>query len=68
MWPIFKTQLLIFKSKATNLNEKIFFGKITHHLGQEIRKMQVKEHDWEREFHIPFWAMIYMLLKLKFYF
>ena len=28
-WPIFKTKMLIYQSKA-NLDEKILFGKITH--------------------------------------
>ena len=30
LWPIFKTKLLIYHSKA-NLDEKIFFGKFKHH-------------------------------------
>ena len=38
MWPLFQTKLLIFQSKA-NLDEKILFGKITHHVVQEITKM-----------------------------
>ena len=29
MWPIIKTKMLIFQSKA-KLDEKILFGKITH--------------------------------------
>ena len=37
MWPIFKTKLLIFHSNA-NLDEKILFDKITHHLDPEMRK------------------------------
>ena len=41
MRPIFKTDMLIFQSKA-NLDEKILFGKITHHLDPAIRKMLVK--------------------------
>ena len=40
MRPIFKTEMLIYQSKA-NLDEKILFGKITHHLDPEIRKMLV---------------------------
>ena len=40
MGPIFKTELLIFQSKA-NLDEKILFDKITHHLDPEITKMPV---------------------------
>ena len=39
--PIFKTESLIYQLKA-NLHEKILFGKITHHFGQEIRKMLVR--------------------------
>ena len=39
--PIFKTEMVINQSKA-NLDEKILFGKITHHLDPEIRKMQVR--------------------------
>ena len=38
MRPIFKTEMLIDHSK-TNLDEKILFRKITHHLDLEIRKM-----------------------------
>ena len=37
MRPIFKTEMLIFQSKA-NLDEKILSGKITHHKDPEIRK------------------------------
>ena len=40
IWPIFKTKLFIYHSKA-NLDEKILFGEITHHFDQEIRKMLV---------------------------
>ena len=39
MWPIFKTEMLIYQSKA-NLDEEIFFGKIF--LDPELRKMLVK--------------------------
>ena len=41
MWPIFKTKMLIFQSKAS-LDEKVLFGKITHHLDPEIRKVLVR--------------------------
>ena len=41
MWPIFKTKMLIFLSRA-NLDEKILFGKIIRHLDLEIWKMRVK--------------------------
>ena len=58
MKPLFKTAMLIYLSKA-DLDEKILFGKITHHLDLEIRKMLLKG------FRIPFWSMIYMLSNLK---
>ena len=61
--PIFKTQTLIYRSKS-NLDEKILFGKITDHLDPEIWKMVIREQG----FHIPFWSMTFLLLKLKFYF
>ena len=38
MWAIFKTNMLTYQSKV-NFDENILFGKITHHLDQEIRKM-----------------------------
>ena len=38
MRPIFKTEMLIYQSKA-NLDEAILFGKITHYVDLEIRKM-----------------------------
>ena len=41
MRPIFKTKMLIYHSVA-NLDEKILFGKITHHLGPEMGEMMVK--------------------------
>ena len=41
MRPIFKTEMLFYQSKA-NLDEKILFCKITHHLDPEVRKMLVK--------------------------
>ena len=41
MRPIFKTEISIYQSKA-NLEKKIFFGKITHHLEQEIKKMLIR--------------------------
>ena len=41
MRPIFKIEILIYQSKG-NINKKILFGKITHHLGAEIRKMLVQ--------------------------
>ena len=41
MRSIFKNYMFIFHSKA-NLDEKTLFGKITHHLDPEIKKMQVR--------------------------
>ena len=42
MRPIFKTEMLIYQSKAT-LDQNIFFGKITHLLDQEkIRETLAK--------------------------
>ena len=38
---IFKNEMLIYQSKA-NLDDKILFGKITHHLEPEIWKILVK--------------------------
>ena len=38
---IFKTVLLIYQSKV-NLDEKILFDKITHHLDPETSKMPVR--------------------------
>ena len=61
MRPIVKTEMFTNQSK-TNLDEKILFSKITHHLDHEIRKMLAKG------FRIPFWFMIYLLPKLKFCF
>ena len=40
MGPIFKTELLIYQSKA-NFGEKNLFAKITRHLDLESRKMPV---------------------------
>ena len=45
MRTIFKTKMLIFQSKAI-IDEKILFGKITHHLDQEIRRMLVTGVFW----------------------
>ena len=38
MWAIFRTNMLTYQSRA-NLDEKILFGKITHHFDPEIRKI-----------------------------
>ena len=61
--PIFKTEFLFYLSKA-NLDEKILFDKITHHLDLKIRKMPVRGLYLNRIFHVPFWSMIYVALKL----
>ena len=37
---MFRIKVLIYRSKA-NLDKKILFGKITHHLDPEMRKMLV---------------------------
>ena len=63
MRPIFKSEFLIYQSKA-NLDEKILFGKVTHHLDLEIRKLPVRGLYGNRIFHVPFWSMIYVALKL----
>ena len=62
MGPIFKTKVLICQSKA-NLDEKILFREITHLKDSTIRKMPVKGFYGNREFHIPFWSMIYMVMQ-----
>ena len=41
------------------MDEKILFGKISHHLDSEIRKNNGKRHVFERKFHFLFWVMIY---------
>ena len=41
MRPIFKTEMIIYQSKA-NLDEKILFGKIIYLLDPESRKMLVR--------------------------
>ena len=51
-----------------NLDVKILFGNITHLIDAKIRKMLEnvgKWCVWEPRFYIPFWSMIYLLLKLK---
>ena len=45
---IFKTEILIYQSKA-NLDEKILFGKITHHLDLEIKKVMVNGKFWNKD-------------------
>ena len=41
MQPMFKVEMFIYQSKA-NLNVKVLFGEITHHLGPEMRKKCVR--------------------------
>ena len=60
-----QTEMFIYQSKV-NLDEKILFGSIPHLTDPEIRKMVVKGMFWEQKFHIPFWSMIYLLLKFEF--
>ena len=52
MWSVYNTKMKIYLPKA-NLDRS--------------KKNADKEHVWERGFHIPFWSMIYFLLKSKFY-
>ena len=44
MGPTFKTELLIYQSKA-NLDENVLFDKIIHHLDLEIRKIQLEKSE-----------------------
>ena len=60
-WPIFKTEMSIYQSKA-NSDDKILFGKLIHHGDPEIRKMPVWSLYWNQEFHTPFLSMIYCVL------
>ena len=65
MWPIFKTEALIYQSNAT-LDENVLFGKITHLLDPKTRNMSVLRGLLRnQEFHVPFWSMIYLPLKFK---
>ena len=61
-WPIFKTEILIYQSKA-NFDEKILFDKMIHHLDPEIREMPVRGLYGNPEFRVPCWSMIYEALK-----
>ena len=40
MWLIFKTEMLIYLSKA-DIDVKILFGKVTHFIDPEIRKLLI---------------------------
>ena len=64
MPPIFETEMLIDHPKAT-LDEKILFGNIPHLIDQKLGKCW---YAWEQKFKIPFWPMIYLLLKFDLYF
>ena len=50
MQSIFKTEMLIYQSRA-NLDENILFGKITHHTNAEIGKMLVRSMFGNRILH-----------------
>ena len=56
IWLIFKTELLIYQSRA-NLKQTILFGKLTHHLGSAMRKVPIRSLHWNRQFHV--WSMIH---------
>ena len=45
---IFKIEMLIYQSNA-NLDEKILFREIIHHLNPEIRKMLVEGMFWSKD-------------------
>ena len=62
MWPIFKTKMLIYQSKA-NLDEKILFVNTTHFWDPTIRKMPARGLYGNQKFHVPFWSIIYEALK-----
>ena len=60
---IFNAKSLTNQSKATDV--KNLFGKITHLEDKKIRKIQEMGLYGKREFHVPFWSMMYLQLKLK---
>ena len=62
MRPIFKTEMLIYQSKA-NLDEKILFGKIANLYHPTIRKMPGRGLYGNQEIQAPFCSMIYVALK-----
>ena len=47
MSPIFKSEMLIHKSKV-NLDEKILFGNIPHLIDLEIRQMLARDMLWNK--------------------
>ena len=62
MRPIFKTEMLIYQSKA-NLDEKILFGKSLILKTPKISKMSVAGFYGNPKLHVPFWSMIYDAMK-----
>ena len=67
MRPIVKTKILIFQLNA-NLDGKSLFGKITHHLDPDMRKMLEGGMSGNG---IPYSDLVhhfYLLLQLRFYF
>ena len=64
MWPLFKTEMLIYQSKA-NLDEKILFGKLTHHLRSNNQKNPCKGFAWESK--IPRSILVFDLCSIEVY-
>ena len=62
---IFKTDMSIYQSKV-KLDQTILFFKIAQVYDPNIRKMPERGLYGNREFHIPFWSMIYLALTFKF--
>ena len=62
MWPIFKNKILIFQLRANKAGKNLF-GKIIHHLDQEIRKMLVRDMFWNKNSTFHF---VYDLLAIEF--
>ena len=66
MWLIFRIKLLIYPSKG-DLDEKILFGKISYHLGPEIRKLLRFRGFYGKEDSIfSFWSVICLPFKCRF--
>ena len=59
---------MLFDQSKANLDDKILVGKIIQLHDPKIKKPSARIRELKREFHLPFWSMIYLLLKLKFYF
>ena len=64
MWLMFKTEMLMYQSKA-NLDVKFLFGKITHLSDPKIRRMPLRSLYENQEFHVPFWSMLHLALKFE---